>query len=138
MRDLAQELRGMPLLLQRIGVVRATDDVDIVGGDFPALALGERPIGRLGALARRLDVGRDDGVQLRIVSLQARHIVIEQLEAADLAALELAGEALGGPEGNVVHGHVLWGGRGLRFIHIKLGKINRAGPRSRTDRRAVR
>src|SRR5438128_4270147 len=39
MRDLAQELRGMPLLLQRIGVVRATDDIDVVGGDFPALAL---------------------------------------------------------------------------------------------------
>src|SRR5438128_11740888 len=39
MRDLAQELRGMPLLLQRVGVVRATDDIDVVGGDFPALAL---------------------------------------------------------------------------------------------------
>ena len=42
MRNLAQKLRRMPLLLQRIGVIGRSDDVYLVGDDFPFLAFALR------------------------------------------------------------------------------------------------
>ena len=42
MRDLAQELRRVPLFLERIRVVRGADDFDFIGHDFPALSFALR------------------------------------------------------------------------------------------------
>ena len=39
MRDLAEELRSVPLFLERIGVVRGANDFDLIRHNFPALAL---------------------------------------------------------------------------------------------------
>ena len=38
MGDLAQEFRRVPLLLQRVAVIRWADDLDGIGDHFPALA----------------------------------------------------------------------------------------------------
>ncbi len=67
------------------------------------LAARERTIGFVGALPRALGVERDHGVDLRVQSLDAREIVLEQLSAADLAPANRRGEVEGGSEGDVVH-----------------------------------
>ena len=51
-----------------------------------ALAFLQRGVGGPGALARAVLVHPDDGVERRIVFLDAREEVVEQLEAADILA----------------------------------------------------
>ena len=73
---------------------------------LPALTALSAALARLRAAG---DVGGDDGVEGRIVRLDALQIEIEQFEAADFLLPDRRGELLGGLEGQS-EGH----GRGFR------------------------
>src|SRR5262249_14507719 len=64
----------------------------------PRLALGKRRVGRACTLACPLDIAPDDGVEARIVFLNARQEVIEYLRRADLAVADEARDLSGGFE----------------------------------------
>ena len=69
----------------------------------PHLALGERAIGGAGALSRGRNVGRDDGIECRIVFLDPIEIVVEQLETADLAPADHGGQPSGRSKSDIDH-----------------------------------
>lgn len=67
------------------------------------LALGQRGIGGPGASARPVRIEPDDGVELRIESVDPRQEVVEQLEASDPFHADGLGQCLGRHE--VQRGH---------------------------------
>src|SRR3954464_3652958 len=64
MRDLAQEFRGVPLLLERISLVGPADDLDLARDNFPRLALS----------LRSNELAADDDGGARLQSLDVRVI----------------------------------------------------------------
>src|ERR1700680_3060528 len=69
----------------------------------PDGALGERPVGRPGAPTGGRKVGRDDRIERGSAPLDALEIILQQLEAADLAPAHRARELLRRPEMHVEH-----------------------------------
>ena len=69
----------------------------------PILAAPKRLVGRARARPRPLDVEMDDGVEGAVEPLDARQIVLQQLQATDLAPLDPLCQPVGGREGDVVH-----------------------------------
>ena len=67
----------------------------------------DRLVGRPGPLARALDVGGDDGVELGIVGFDPLEIEVQKFEAADLLLPDRGGELLGGLE-RQSKGHGRW------------------------------
>jgi hypothetical protein len=66
------------------------------------------PCGGAGALARVVEVGRDDGVEPRVMPLDPLEIMLEQFQAADFAAAQMRGEPLRRPEGDILHERIPW------------------------------
>jgi hypothetical protein len=69
----------------------------------PELAPGQRAIGGARPRARPIEVAHHDRVQRAVVLLDARQVEVEQLETADLLALDVGGELLGGAKRYVDH-----------------------------------
>jgi hypothetical protein len=67
----------------------------------PALALRDCLVCLARALPRGVGVERDDGIELRVQSLDAREVVVEQLDAADLALADRVRERGRGAKGDV-------------------------------------
>jgi len=61
-----------------------------------------RPVGRLGPLARALDVHGDDRVELGVMGRDTLEVEIEQLQAADLLLPDRRGELLAVWKGSVL------------------------------------
>jgi hypothetical protein len=68
---------------------------------------GPRRIGRVRRLPRALHVERDDGVQRRVQTLDAREVVLEKLTGADVALLQQRDELDGGTKSEIGHAGVL-------------------------------
>ena len=81
MRDLAQKLRRVPFLLQRIGVVRRADDFDFVRHDFPALAFALR---RHQRAAHRDRSARDQMLDRRVIR---QRVLRDDLKIAQAGAI---------------------------------------------------
>ncbi len=60
----------------------------------PDRAFGERSVGGASTLARRRQVGRDDGVEGGIVLLDTLKVVLQKFQATDLAPAHAARELL--------------------------------------------
>ena len=67
----------------------------------PGLAAAEHLIGLARALARGLEVGPDDRIQRGIEALHPREVMLQQLDAADFPAAQLAGQLMGRQIGDV-------------------------------------
>ena len=74
----------------------------------PCFALLQRAVGRLGALARALEVPHDDRIERAVVLFDAVDVVIEKRERGDLSGAKFCRKCSGGRKSDV-------SGHGVRF-----------------------
>ena len=81
MRDLAKKFRRVPFLLERIGIIRRADDLDLVGDQFPFLSFALR------GDKRAAHPDRSAGGQLLNVGIIRERIPRDDLEIAQRRAV---------------------------------------------------